>query len=216
MYRRCVVAVGGDSGSPGDVDSGDVEWARGECKEESAAVVGPLAVVVVVIVRGDECVTEAAVVLECVACEEVTWEVCLPCCWSTECARKADRKEERKVGWFEGISPFVCLLACSAPPVGVVDPLFIVITPAPTRGISQDLGVLASRAFRRSKSLLLSDQVSCADVVSITVRRGVLQAPVLVVWTSTSSGYAIEAGYSLWLAAASSSCNYSNQGLIQE
>ena len=86
MYRRCVVAVGGDEGSPGEVESGEVEWARGECREESAAVVAPfdVVVVVVVMVRGVECVTEADAVLECVACEEVTWEVCLPCCWRTE------------------------------------------------------------------------------------------------------------------------------------
>jgi hypothetical protein len=105
-----VAAVGGDEGSPGEAESGEAEWARGECREERAAVVAPLDVVavVVVIVRGEECVTEADAVLECVACEVVTWEACLPCCWRTECARKADRKEERN-GWFEGMSSSACL-----------------------------------------------------------------------------------------------------------
>lgn len=80
------------------MESGELECARGEWREESAAVVGPLAAVVV-IVRGEECVTEVVVaVVECVACEEVTCEVCFPCCWRTEWARNAERKEERKVG----------------------------------------------------------------------------------------------------------------------
>lgn len=43
-----------EGGLPGEVERGEVEWARGECREESAAVVTPLDVVFVAvfIVRG--------------------------------------------------------------------------------------------------------------------------------------------------------------------
>lgn len=132
MYRRWVVGEGEDEGSPGEVESGEVEWVRGECRAVRALVVAPLDVVVVVavMVRGEECVTVAVPVaaLVCVVCEE-TCEVCLPCCWrpccwSTEWARKAERKDRN--GWFVGISSVcpcllrelvVCLSLCS-PHVG--------------------------------------------------------------------------------------------------
>lgn len=89
------------------MDNGEVECVRGECREVRAAVVvvvAPLEVVaLVVMVRGEECEGEAAaVVLDWVGCDDETLGVGLPCCCKAECARKAERKEERK-GWFEGI-----------------------------------------------------------------------------------------------------------------
>lgn len=72
IYLRCVAAVGEEEGSPGEVESGEVGCARGECREVSVAVAAPLVVDVVVIVRGEECDTAADAVLACAACEEVT------------------------------------------------------------------------------------------------------------------------------------------------
>lgn len=49
-------AEGGGEGLPGEVERGEVEWARGDCREEITVVVVPLDVVfaAVVMVRGAE------------------------------------------------------------------------------------------------------------------------------------------------------------------
>jgi len=90
--------------SPGERDNGEVD-VRGECRVVKAAEVTPdFAVEEVAIARGFEIVATVCVFedmfVECVGCEDET-EVACPV-FRAECARKAERKLERK-GRFVGI-----------------------------------------------------------------------------------------------------------------